>query len=116
MTFTTLDAWWWPFVFILIAGYAATDFWRYAGVLLGNRLDENSQAFVLVRAIATALVAAVIARLIIHPSGELAETSTWLRAGAAVVGFIAFQFARQRIIVGIAVALSILVAGMALGY
>lgn len=116
MTFTYLDAWWWPFVFIMIAGYLATDLWRYAGVLLGNRLDENSQAFVLVRAIATALVAAVIARLIIHPSGELANTSVWIRAGAAAIGFTAFQLAGQRIAVGVGVGLACLLAGMAGGY
>ena len=60
MTFAALDAWWWPYLFILIAGFAATDFWRFLGVYLGGRISEDSDLLVLVRAVATALVAAVI--------------------------------------------------------
>ena len=44
MNFTAIDAWWWPYLFILIAGWFATDIWRYAGVLLGRKLDETSAA------------------------------------------------------------------------
>ena len=85
MSFSSIDAGWWPFVYILIAGWFATDFWRYAGVLLGRRLSETSEAFVFVRAVATALVAAVISRLILFPSGSLAETALADRAGDPVV-------------------------------
>lgn len=116
MSYFALDAWWWPFIFILIAGWLATDVWRWLGVLIGNRLDEQSQALVLVRAIATALVAAVIARLIVFPSGALAETALALRLVAAALGFAAFQFAGQRIVVGVGVALAVLLAGMAAGF
>lgn len=115
MSFSSIDAGWWPFVYILVVGWFATDFWRYAGVLLGRRLSDTSQAFVLVRAIATALVAAVISRLILFPSGSLAETALALRLGAAVVGFAAFLLVGQRIAVGIGVALLVLVAGMVAG-
>ena len=45
----------WPFVFIAIAGWLATDLWRWLGVLAGNRLREDSEAFYWVRAVATAL-------------------------------------------------------------
>ena len=116
MSYSSIDAGWWPFVYILVAGWFATDFWRYAGVLLGHRLSETSQAFVFVRAVATALVAAVISRLILFPSGSLAETALLLRLSAAVIGFIAFLLAGQRIAVGIGVALLVLVAGMLSGF
>jgi hypothetical protein len=115
MSYTSIDAGWWPFVYILVAGWFATDFWRYAGVLLGRRLSETSQAFVFVRAVATALVAAVISRLILFPSGSLAETALLLRLSAAVIGFIAFLLVGQRMSVGIGVALLVLVAGMLAG-
>ena len=32
----------WPFVFIAIAGWLATDIWRWLGVLLGNRIAQDS--------------------------------------------------------------------------
>ena len=58
MTFDAVETWWWPFLFILIAGWLATDAWRFLGVYLGGRILEDSDLIVLVRTVATALVAA----------------------------------------------------------
>ena len=115
MTYFSNDAWWWPFLFILVAGWLATDAWRYLGVYLGGRIRDDSEVLVLVRTIATALVAAVIGNLILYPSGELANTSAALRIGAAVTGFIAYLVARKSIIIGIIVAEAILLAGLYAG-
>jgi hypothetical protein len=69
----SFDTWWWPYLFIAIAGWLATDIWRWLGVLVGNRLSEESAALTWVRAVATALVAGVIAKLILYPTGALQE-------------------------------------------
>ncbi len=81
---------WWAYAFIAIAGWLATDIWRWLGVLAGNRLRDDSEALNWVRAVATALVAAVIAKLILYPTGVLAQSPLWLRLGAVAVGAIAF--------------------------
>ena len=114
MNWDAVDAWWWSLLFILVAGWLATDLWRWLGVLIGQKLDENSDWLVLVRAIATALVAAVIARLILFPSGALAETQLWLRLASAAAGFAAFQATGQKVGAGVAIALCLLLAGMTL--
>lgn len=114
MSFDAYDVWWWPFVFILLAGWLATDIWRWLGVLLGKRIDEGSEALILVRAIATALIAAVIARLMLFPTGALAETHWSLRVAAAALGFAAFMATGQKVIVGVGVAIAILLAGLSL--
>lgn len=111
MTFYELDVWWWPFVFILVAGWIATDMWRWLGVLLGNRIDETAELLVYVRAVATALVAGVIAQLVLYPSGTLAETPVWLRVIATIVGFGTYLTFGYRISLGIAAALGILLLG-----
>lgn len=111
MTYYAFDAWWWPFVFILIAGWLATDVWRWLGVLVGNRLKDGSLALVWVRAMATSLVAGVIAKLILQPAGSLADFDIYLRIFAVISGFIVFLFAGKRIAVGIAVALIVLLIG-----
>ena len=80
MTFHSFDTWWWPYVFILLAGWVATDFWRFLGVYIGGRIAEDSAAMVLVRTIATALVAAVIANLIVFPGGALAASADKIKA------------------------------------
>lgn len=115
MSFEAVGAWWWPFFFILAAGWLATDIWRFAGVFLGGRLSESSDILVLVRCIATALVAAVVANLIIFPSGALATTPLFLRIGAAATGFACYLAAGQRMIVGILAGEAVLIAGIVLG-
>lgn len=112
MTFQSLDAWWWPFLFILVGGWLATDAWRFLGVYLGDRLSEDSDLLVLVRALATALVAAVIGNLIAFPSGALAETSLALRLAAVAAGFAAYMLLGRKVIVGIIVAEAVLLGGI----
>jgi hypothetical protein len=115
MTFWSVDAWWWPFLFILVAGWLATDLWRFLGVYFGGRISEDSDAVVLVRAVATALVAAVIGNLVVFPSGALAETALALRLGVVVAGFLAYLLTGKRVLVGILVAEAGLASGLLYG-
>lgn len=103
---------WWPYIVIAVAGWLATDIWRWLGVLAGNRLDEDSEALYWVRAVATALVMAVTAKLIVFPTGTLADAPLWLRLGSAGMGFGAFLIAGQRI--GVAVVTSTVLLGLGL--
>lgn len=112
MTYHALSAWWWPYVFILVAGWLATDMWRYLGVIFGRGMSEDSELLVLARAVATALVAAVIARLVVFPSGELASSPLALRLAAVAIGFAGYLFLGKRIIVGVALAEIVLIAGL----
>ncbi|MGJ8572726.1 MAG: AzlD domain-containing protein [Hoeflea sp.] len=114
INYQTFDTWWWPYVFIAIAGWLATDIWRWLGVLVGNRLAQDSAALTWVRAVATALLAAVIAKLILYPVGELQNVPVIVRLVAVGVGFAAFLMTGKRIWVGIAVALSLLFGGQLL--
>jgi hypothetical protein len=112
MTWQSLTDWWWPYLFILLAGWLPTDIWRFIGVLIGGRVREDSEALIVVRAVATALVAGVIAQLILYPSGSLAESSVFLRIGAAAAGFAAYLYLGRHIIVSVIVAEVVLVIGL----
>lgn len=114
MTWHSFSTWWWPYIFILAAGWLPTDVWRWIGVFIGGRVREDSEALVIVRAVATALVAGVIAQLILYPSGSLAESSIFLRVGAAAAGFLAYLKLGRRVIVGVVVAEIILITGLLL--
>ncbi|MGV2124166.1 AzlD domain-containing protein [Agrobacterium vitis] len=102
----------WPYLVIIVAGWLATDLWRWLGVLAGNRLQEGSEPLYWVRAVATALVMAVTAKLIVFPTGTLENSPLWLRLTATALGFAAFLLAGQRIIVGVLVSLGVLAAGL----
>lgn len=112
MTWTSFSDWWWPFLFILLGGALPTYFFRVMGVVVGGRVREDSQLLVLVRCVATALVAGVIAQLILYPNGELANSPLWLRVGSAAAGFVAYLLAGKRLLVGILVAETLLVLGL----
>lgn len=112
LTFDAVDAWWWPVFFILMAGAAATDVWRFLGVYFSARFSVESEAMVALRLLATALVAAVIGNLIVFPSGALAGTPLALRVGAAAAGFAAYLAASRRMAVGIFAAEAVLMAGI----
>jgi Branched-chain amino acid transport protein (AzlD). len=114
VSFSAIEAWWWPYLFILVAGWLATDFWRFLGVYLGGRISEDSELLVFVRSIATALVAAVIANLVVFPNGALAAVPLFFRILAALIGFLAYLAFGKRVIVGIAIGEIALGAGMLL--
>ena len=108
------QSWWWPYAVILLAGWLATDIWRWLGVILAGRLREDSEIMVWVRAVATALVAGVIARLMLFPTGVLADSPLALRVAAIIIGFAVFKLTRERVLVGILAAETVLIGGWAL--
>ena len=82
LTFDAIDASWWPFLFILLAGSIPTDVWRWIGIAFAGRLRDDSEWIILSRAVANALVAGVIMRLILFPSGALVDVPIWIRLTA----------------------------------
>lgn len=112
MTWQSIDSWWWPYLFVLIAGWLATDVWRVLGVYFGGKIDENSDMLVLVRCVATALVAAVISNLVLFPVGALATVALPVRVGAVGAGFLAYRIAGKSTLAGIIAAEIVLVTAM----
>jgi high-affinity Fe2+/Pb2+ permease len=104
----------WPYLFILLAGTLPTDIWRWIGVAAGGFLREGSEALTLIKAIATALVAAVVGQLILFPSGELAASPTAVRVAAAALGWLIFRLARNSVLLGVLTAEAVLFAGWSL--
>ena len=114
-TFQTLGQGWagdfGPYLFILLAGTLMTDIWRWLGVLAGNRLHDDSEALIWVKAVATALIAGVIGKLILFPTGALATVPVALRLVAAAFGWGTFMVARKSVLAGVVAAELVLVGG-----
>jgi hypothetical protein len=90
--------------FHLAAAAAATYGWRFLGVLASRQISIDSPLILWVRAVATALIAALVVRFVYAPSGLLSETAFLSRAvalSAAVAGYFAFG---RRIEAGVATA------------
>ena len=114
-TFETLGQGWagdfGPYLFILLAGFLATDIWRWLGVLAGNRLHDDSEALNWVKAVATALIAGVIGKLVLFPTGALASAPIELRLAAAALGWAVFMAARKNVLAGVVAAELVLIIG-----
>jgi hypothetical protein len=92
-----------PVMALILAGFLPNEVWRLVGLMLVRGLDEKSQMIVWVRAVATALLAAVLAQLIMATSGPLNSIPVTVRIGASVLGFVAFLLAKRSVFVGVVV-------------
>jgi hypothetical protein len=101
----------WPYVALILLGFLPNEVWRFLGLGLARGLDEDSQLVLLARAIATALITGVVAKLIVFASGALLTIPLPVRLGAAVGGFIAFLVMRRSVFAGVAVGETLLLAG-----
>jgi hypothetical protein len=93
----------WPYLALVLVGFLPNEIWRWLGLLAARGLDEDSQIIVWVRAVATAILAGVIAQLISTSSGVLATIPLGVRIAATVAGFIAFLVVRRSVLAGIVV-------------
>jgi len=66
----------------------------------------------LVKAVATALIAALVSKFVFFPTGAMAEVPLWLRAGAMASGFAAYLIARRSMVAGTIVCELILAGGV----
>ncbi len=78
------------FLFMLALAVLVHEPWRWAGYLLGRKLNPDDEIFIWVKSVSTALVAALAARLLLFPSGALAGIPLWLRLCAFAFGLIVF--------------------------
>lgn len=98
-------------VILILVGFLPSEIWRWLGLVLGRGLDEESEIILWVRAVATALIAAVVARIIFIPPGALEGVPLAVRVAALATGFLAFLFIRRSAFAGVAVGEAVLVAG-----
>jgi branched-subunit amino acid transport protein len=102
---------WHALVVLVIAGAIPNQIWRMLGLWLGGGLDEGSELLVWVRAVATAVLAGVIAQILVQPPGALASVPDLLRYGALVAGFFAFMLTRRSILAGVVCGEIVMLAG-----
>ena len=91
----------WPYLLLVLVGFLPNEIWRVFGFLAGRKIDEGAEILVWVRAVATAMLAGVLAQLVLSTTGALALIPVGVRVGAAVIGFAAFLIARRSVFAGI---------------
>jgi branched-subunit amino acid transport protein len=99
------------YLILIVVGFLPSEIWRWLGIVLGRGLDEKSEIIQWVKAVATALIAAVVARIVFIPPGALASVPLSVRLAALACGFLAFLFIRRSAFAGVVVGEAVLVAG-----
>ena len=100
-----------PYLILLLVGFLPNEVWRVLGILAARGLDEDSELVIWVRAVATAILAAVIAKLMLVPPGALADLPLAVRVVAIASGFVAFLTIRRSVFAGLVAGEAVLMAG-----
>jgi hypothetical protein len=104
------------YLILVLVGFLPSEIWRWLGLVLGRGLDDESEIIQWVRAVATALIAGVVARIVVIPPGALAGVPLSVRLAALAAGFFAFLLLRRSAFAGVVVGEAVLVTGaMVLG-
>jgi hypothetical protein len=100
-----------PYLALILIGFLPSEVWRWLGIVIGRGLDEESEIILWVRGVATALIAAVVARIVVLPPGALASVPLGVRIAALAIGFMAFLLIRRSAFAGVVVGEAALVLG-----
>ena len=107
-----LDGPFWPYLALLLFAFLPTEIWRWLAVAMARRVAPDSPVLDWVRAVATALLAGVVAKLIIAPPGVLAVAPLALRIGALAVTVAIILTNRSRIVLAVLAGETTLMGGI----
>lgn len=100
-----------PYLALILVGVLPSEMWRWLGLVVGRGLDESSELLVWVRAVATATLAAVVAKLAFFPAGALASLPLGWRTAALLAGIAAYAAGRRSVLLGVLASEIVVVAG-----
>jgi branched-subunit amino acid transport protein len=89
-----------PLTLVLLAA-AATFLWRFLGVVLSSRLRAEGAWIQWMTAVAYAVLAALAARMLVLPVGDLATIPLWIRLAGAGVGIAVFFITKRNALAGV---------------
>jgi hypothetical protein len=101
----------WPYLVLVLVGFLPNEVWRVLGFVAARGLDESSEIVMWVRAVATAVLAAVIAKLTIFAPGALADVPLLVRLVAVSCGLAAFFLIRRSVFAGVLLGEIVLIGG-----
>lgn len=88
-------------ILLLLCG-AATYLWRGPGVLIAAGIDPDSRVFTWISCVAYAIIAGVVSRMLVMPTGALAETTIAERAVCSVAALLVyFVLTRKNLFAGV---------------
>ena len=84
-------------VVILVTSFA-TYLSRFLGVVSSEKIKETSKIFKWFNCIAYSVLAALIARMVVFPAGELAESGIFIRLFVIIISVVMFLLTKKNLV------------------
>ena len=101
----------WGYVFLFLAGFVATEPWRYMGVWFARSIAAESESMRWVRAVSTAIIAGLVTRMVVFPTGALSDVPLEARLFGFCLAIAVFFASRRVLAVGIMAGSAVIMAG-----
>jgi len=85
-------------ILVILVTSFATYLSRFLGVVSSEKIKETSKIFKWFNCIAYSVLAALIARMVIFPAGELAESSIFIRLFVVTLSVLMFLFTKKNLV------------------
>ncbi|MEK6591652.1 MAG: AzlD domain-containing protein [Pseudomonadota bacterium] len=95
---------------LVLACAAGTYLWRGLGVLLSGRIRIDSELFNWVACVAYAMVAGLVVRIIVMPTGMLAQSLLTDRLLACALALLAYYTCRRNLFIAVCAGVIALIA------
>ncbi|MEO7726790.1 MAG: AzlD domain-containing protein [Burkholderiales bacterium] len=88
---------------LLLLCALGTYMWRGLGVLLSGRISIHGDLFTWVTCVTYSMIAGLVMRIIVLPSGLLATSLVWHRLLACMLGLAAYYLFRRNLLLAVGV-------------
>ena len=85
-------------ILVILVTSFATYLSRFLGVVSSEKIKETSKIFKWFNCIAYSVLAALIARMIVFPAGELAEPHIFIRFFVVILSIVIFIFSKKNLV------------------
>jgi len=82
-------------ILVILVTSFATYLSRFLGVVSSEKIKETSKIFKWFNCIAYSVLAALIARMVVFPAGELAESGIFIRLFVVIISIAIFLFTKK---------------------
>ena len=85
-------------ILVILVTSFATYLSRFLGVVSSEKIKDTSKIFKWFNCIAYSILAALIARMVVFPAGELAESSIFIRLFVVTLCVLMFLFTKKNLV------------------
>ena len=89
------------YALLLLVGFLPNEIWRMLGLVVARGIDDESELFMWARAVAIAVLAGVIAKIILFPPGTLAQRAAGHSPRRHRLRLVAFLLVRRSVFAGV---------------